>query len=253
MQRPNLSREELLKILNLNRPWIPITPGVSPEPQIRRDGSMKVFLTLMDRVVEVAADRLQDPDATGPVLRIGSQDLIALASDVGIIDFSEFPVSPPDSLYRALLCLNLISGPIDFTITTQERWTEIQAVVTLAASYHITPEQFLTYVSSASELVLQMTHSPESYRQREQDRFDARHPDVLRRYYNAVEREIAVLRTVHPGLRDRPVHLNWSLPSESEFWMRRAWWMTQVEQRIDHVWPGHSLGSTRNLQGEDVS
>jgi len=251
MERPNLSREELLQILHTNRPWMPISPGVSLESQIPREGPIAIFFDLMDRLVEVAVDRLQDPEATGPMLGmcVASKEFITLATNARLTDFSHLPFTIPASLNEAILRLNLIAAcPIDFSITVKECWEEITAVVALATSYHVKPEAFLQNVPKAPDLILGMVHSPDSYREREQARFDARHPDVLRRYHDAVQREIQALRDFHPGLGTHPIRLNWTPPSEEDFWVARAEWMTAVEQRIDHVWPGQGLGGTRIFQ-----
>ena len=121
--------------------------------------------------------------------------------------------------------------------THASEWERVEAVTVLAASYSMTPVEFLTSVSNASDWILRITSSPDQHRAIHQEFLDSAHPDRMSERIEVFSR--AVQRNLRASgiAQELAIALDSKVPQGDAYWQWRARQLQNLEIQIARIWP----------------
>lgn len=242
MDRPHLSRKTLVEILLLDHPWHP-TDMDAQEGEAEEDFQEALWQHLHADLVEIQADRLEQAFWAGFLLdrQTVRERMVEVGMPIGAFQIRGMPVAVTPPLALAIADVQLTMGPVDLCDTHAQRWDRLSGILTASEMFGVSPTTFMMDVSGASDWILRLSTTPELFRAHQRARIDEKHPDVVRRYVQALRTTLSTAIGTHHG--STMFNLFIDFPMGEAFWEMRAWWLQEVEAQIDRVWPGQAQGS----------
>ncbi|TAL50241.1 hypothetical protein EPN81_03245 [Patescibacteria group bacterium] len=250
MERPNVSREELVRVLVIAMR----SKGTITGRLGRQGGSVhsmngrirELVRRLHAELAETLADRLLDTRGDNRSLsrNFVRRKAICLARELGtfwiegVHEFNRNAIAEPTIDFA--LALRVISYPEE---TLEELWNRVNVVVTLSRSCGLSPEQYLKN-PLAEDWILRLTTSPDVFRAREIEQLDELHPDSLVRHVKAFQAGVNRALGDSPFAQDFRIELMINVPKGDAYWEFRADRIQVLEERIRRIWPPPEEGDS---------
>lgn len=251
MDRSSLSPSQLIEVLRADRWWfmaLDAYPGKEGEKQQIIQARLRKFRPFVEtELVQLVADWLLEPGEEGDTLHrhLVRERLLGVARRLGTFEVPETPQSVRDAVTEPAVDFLLSMGMIDLGRTRAQQWERIVAIRDLAASYTLPPGDFMKHIPGAEDWIIRLTLTPASFREREMDRVDALHPDLVKQRLVAFEANVR--RNLEGFVGGVRLTLMANIPQGDQYWRFRAEQIQRIEQRIRHIWPHASEEATPSM------
>ena len=242
MNRPRISREDLIEILQVDKPWNPAMLELAS-----REEDPEIWRHLRGDIVQVQADRLLNPSWTGYLLDhlTVRQKMVEAGTLFGAFQLPGMLVKVTMPIAQSMADLQLVTSPIDLFETRAGRWERLKAILAASEVFGMDATRFLQEYAGAQEYILRLCSSPDEFRTHQTARVDAKHPEIVSRYLQALQEALREEAIKQFEDFTGKIQIVVGFPMGEDYWRMRAWWLQAVEAEIYRVWGSEVEGSTQ--------
>lgn len=257
MERPDLTKDELIAILNArytgdddpaDHPVDFIAKHADPQTAAQLQMVRPMLMHVFAQITQMQAERmLQDDPPEQLITDEEIKEKMEAFLQGGMMPAKLRQEVPP-------MLLGLITDLlIDFSIslmremmpawTYDRAWERVQVITEIAQEYSLTPVQFLTGVKESNDWVLRRTSSPEIYMERRLAVVEPLHPDEMGRRLEKVVNRLRPMMGMIPEFEGLATALRGMAPGMEQYYQIRAEAQQRAAIDIKRIWPD-TVGQT---------